>query len=147
MSTMCRETAGQRGFAIISALFILVALAALGTFIAIVASTQHRGNMLDLDGSRAYFAARSGIEWGAAKAVNTVNASACTATQTLSATVNGMTVTVGCTVVASGDTTEAGLGTIYRIVATACNFPVATACPGAAGPNYVERRLEALVEK
>lgn len=144
MSTMCRETAGQRGFAIISALFILVALAALGTFIAIVASTQHRGNMLDLDGSRAYFAARSGIEWGAA---NAVNASACTATHTLSATVNGMTVTVGCTVVASGDTTEAGLGTIYRIVATACNFPVATGCPGTAGPNYVERRLEALVEK
>lgn len=140
---MCRDSARRRGFAIVSALFIIVALAALGTFIAVVSSTQQKGAVLDEDGSRAYFAARSGIEWGAA---NAFNASGCLPTYTLATTVNGMTVTVGCTTVASGNTTEAGLGTIYRIVATACNFPAAGACPGAAGPNYVERRLEALVE-
>lgn len=144
MSIMCPEIEKRRGFAIVSALFIVVALAALGTFIALVSSTQHAGNMLDLAGARARLAAQAGIEWGASSAFN---ASACTATQTLSATVNGMTVTVGCAVVASGDATEAGLGNIYRIVATACNFPAGGACPGAAGPNYVERRLEALVEQ
>lgn len=143
MSIMCPDIDKRRGFAIVSALFIVVALAALGTFIALVSSTQHAGNALDLAGARVRLAAQAGIEWGAA---NAFNAGACGAAHTLATTVNGMTVTVGCTTVASGNTTEAGLGTIYRIVATACNFPAAGACPGAAGPNYVERRLEALVE-
>jgi Tfp pilus assembly protein PilX len=56
--------AGSRGFAIVSAIFILVVLAALGAFIVNVSTNQQIGSTLDLQGVRAYQAARAGIEWG-----------------------------------------------------------------------------------
>lgn len=132
------------GFAIISALFILVALAALGAFIAVVSGGQQIGSAYDVNGARAYYAARSGAEWGAALALG---ASTCNAATILPANVapNGMTVTVGCAVTANGNAIEAGLGTIWTITATACNQAV---CPGnAAVANYVERRVVWVVER
>ena len=51
MLTTRPERYGQCGFAIVSALFILIALAALGAFIATVSSTQHAGSALDVDGA------------------------------------------------------------------------------------------------
>lgn len=142
MSTMFPER--QRGFAIVSAIFILVVLAALGGFIATVATTQHMGSALDVMGARAYQAARAGTEWGLYQAVT---ASSC-ATANIG-TVNGVAVTVICTPGDTGDTVEAGLGGIYRITAVACNFPAGgTTCPGdAATPSYVERSLTVLVER
>lgn len=142
MSTMFRER--QRGFAIISAIFILVVLAALGGFIATVATTQHMGSALDVMGARAYQAARAGTEWGLYQAVK---ASSCAASADIG-TVGGVAVTVTCNAVATGGTVEAGLGSIYSITASACNFPAGTTCPGAAAtPSYVERSLTVLVEK
>jgi MSHA biogenesis protein MshP len=134
----------QKGFALVSAIFILVALAALGGFIATVSSAQHIGSALDLNGARAYQAARAGTEWGA---VGAVNSSACAASTNIGQ-VSGIDVTVTCVTVVTGNAVEAGLGSIYRITAIACNQPVAGACPGvASGANYVERRLEAVVER
>lgn len=54
----------QRGFTIVSAIFILVVLAALGAFIVNVSTNQQIGSALDVQGVRAYQAARAGIEWG-----------------------------------------------------------------------------------
>ena len=54
----------SRGFALVSAIFLLVVLAALGAFIAVVSTTQQIGSALDLQGAKAYQAARAGIEWG-----------------------------------------------------------------------------------
>jgi MSHA biogenesis protein MshP len=144
--TTRRKKTRQSGFAIVSAIFILVALAALGTFITIVAATQHVGSALDLTAARAYFAARSGLQWGFAKVVD---AAFCAANPTTTiAPAGGLTVTVTCATSAAGGAVEAGLGSIYLITATACNQPSAGACPGsAAGSNYVERRLTALVER
>ncbi|MFA6442609.1 MAG: hypothetical protein WCV99_09745 [Sterolibacterium sp.] len=56
--------AAQHGFSIVAAIFILVVLAALGAFMVTVSTTQAIGSALDIQGSRAYQAARSGIEWG-----------------------------------------------------------------------------------
>jgi len=138
---MCPERQSQRGFAIVSAIFILVVLAALGGFIATVSTTQHVGSALDVTGARAYQAARAGTEWGVAQALN---ASSCVASSNIG-TFNGVSITVLCTQVVAD---EAGLGAIYSIEAIACNSPVAGACPGAAATaNYVERRLAALVER
>ncbi|MDP3037632.1 MAG: hypothetical protein Q8N07_07865, partial [Rhodocyclaceae bacterium] len=53
-----------RGFAIVSAIFILVVLAALGAFILNISSSQQIGSALDVQGVRAYQAARAGVEWG-----------------------------------------------------------------------------------
>ena len=129
------------GFAIVSALFIIVALAALGGFIAVVSGSQQIGVSYDLNGARAYYAARSGAEWGAANAV--ING-ACVGVTPLA--LNGMTVTVNCAVAAAGDAVEAGLVTLWTITATACNQPVAGACPGNPGAaNYVERRVQIVI--
>lgn len=53
-----------RGFAIVSAIFILVVLAALGAFIVNISTSQQIGSAIDVQGVRAYQAARAGIEWG-----------------------------------------------------------------------------------
>lgn len=133
----------QSGFAMVSAIFILVALAALGAFIATVSSTQHVGSALDVDGARAYQAARAGVEWGVARALT----NNCAPTTNLAA-LNGMAITATCVETVTGDAVEAGLRSLYSITSTACNQPAAGVCPGAAGPpNYVERRINVVVER
>ena len=138
------EIRRAKGFAIVSALFILVALAALGAFIAVISGAQQIGSALDVDGARAYYAARSGAEWGAARAFN---GGVCAGATNLGP-INQMTVTVNCAASATGNNVEAGLGTIWTITATACNQPGGGGCPGgAAAANYVERRVTLLVER
>ena len=130
------------GFAIVSALFIIVALAVLGAFIAVISGGQQIGSTYDLNGSRAYYAARAGAEWGAA---GVIGGAACPSTTPPA--LNGMTISVLCEKTASGDAVEAGLGTIWTITSTACNQPAGGACPGnAGGANYVERRVRIVVE-
>ena len=55
----------ERGFSLVSAIFLLVVIAALGTFAVTLSTTQQQSAVLDALGSRAYQAARAGIEWGA----------------------------------------------------------------------------------
>lgn len=54
---------GQRGFTIVSAIFLLVVLASLGAFIVNISTTQSVTSAQDVQGSRAYHAARAGLEW------------------------------------------------------------------------------------
>jgi len=168
------------GFAILSAIFILVVLAALGAFILNVSTNQQIGSALDVQGVRAYQAARAGIEWGLyqvestganlpgpepgaynfsygnpATAVGAANPDLrrCPGTAlspTLpqpstssfapsAPTLAGFTVTVTCT-----PTVDANDGpTVYSLTATACNQPLAGACPNEVNPTglYVERQL------
>lgn len=137
----------QRGFTIVSAIFILVVLAGLGAAMLTVSTTQHIGSALDVQGSQAYQAARAGIEWGLYQRLR-LGAACATNSFTLpaaSTSLTGFTVTVTCTSFADGSNGP----TVYEIESTACNQPVAgwtagtVACPGAApGANYVERRLK-----
>lgn len=61
----CRVAAGvEHGFTIVSAIFLLVVLAGLGVAIARFSSIQHISSAQDMQGSRAYHAARAGLEWG-----------------------------------------------------------------------------------
>jgi MSHA biogenesis protein MshP len=64
MSTTCPSTIRQRGFAIVSAIFILVVLAGLAGFIVSVTTTQNVSFAQDIQSARAYQAARAGVEWG-----------------------------------------------------------------------------------
>ncbi len=61
----------QTGFAIVSAVFLVVVLSLLGAMMVSMTSTQQVGATRDLLGSRAYFAAKAGIEWGAYQALQT----------------------------------------------------------------------------
>jgi len=143
-----------RGFAIVSAIFILVVLAALGAFVLNVSTSQQIGSALDVQGVRAYQAARAGLEWGLYRVQSTAaynfgytstdpNTRACPASPSsfvpAAPTLAGFTVTVTCTTTVDGS----GGPTIFTVVATACNLPSAGACPNTTAPTsvYVERRV------
>jgi MSHA biogenesis protein MshP len=55
----------QRGFSIVSAIFLLVVLAFLGVAMTTFSTTQNQSAAMDVMGSRAFQAARAGIEWAA----------------------------------------------------------------------------------
>jgi MSHA biogenesis protein MshP len=55
----------QRGFSLVSAIFLLVVLSFLGVAMTTLSTTQNQSAALDVMGARAYQAARAGIEWAA----------------------------------------------------------------------------------
>ena len=61
---MKRRASRSSGFALVTAIFVLVVLALLGAGMVALSTTQHVGQARDLLGTRAYFAARAGLEWG-----------------------------------------------------------------------------------
>lgn len=152
---MSQAPSHLRGFAIVSAIFILVVLAALGAFVVSVTTNQQLGSAIDIQGVRAYQAARAGIEWGLYRVQSSnafdyanPNTRSCPAAVTTfipaAPTLAGFTVTVTCT--ASAD--ASGGRTIYLLTATACNQPTAivpSQCPNTFNPrsSYIERRVSA----
>ena len=148
----------MRGFAIVSAIFILVVLGALGAFIVNVSTNQQIGSALDVQGVRAYHAARAGIEWGlygvaSSNGFNatTPNTRTCFASPTsftpTAATLADFRITVTCNRFPVDDSPANNPNSspaVYAITATACNQPDAGACPNATNPRslYVERRLD-----
>jgi MSHA biogenesis protein MshP len=130
---MSTRTSHQHGFAAIAAIFLVVLLAALGGFMLTFSNTQQLTAAQDLQGSRAYWAARAGLAWAVAKIVATP--SACpTGAPTA---VDGFAVTVTCT--SSSYVDGATTVLIYRLDSRASL--------GTAGSrNYVERSVSAALE-
>jgi MSHA biogenesis protein MshP len=132
----------QAAFALPSAIFLLVILAALGAFVLSVSTSQHMGAALDVQGERAYQAARAGIEWGLFQSVR--NGSCGSTTLTFAGTtLAGFTTTISCS---TSSANEGGTTVnVDKITATACNQ---APCPNAAsGANYVERQITATIAK
>lgn len=59
----------QKGFSIVTAIFLLVVLSFLGVAMVTFSTTQHQSSAMDVMGSRAYQAARAGIDWAAYQVV------------------------------------------------------------------------------
>lgn len=119
----------------VTAVFLVSVLSMLGAMILNLSNANQVGQTRDLVGTRAYYAARAGIEWGAYRALQ---AGSCAATSTLPALAGsaaGFVVTVACA--ASGPFDEAGNSVmVYRITATAT--------VGTLGAlNYAERQIVA----
>ena len=131
----------QSGFALVTGIFLVVVLAALGAFMLFVSGLMTSAGTLDVQGSRAYQAARAGIEWGAYQVLRVpAFAAACDAApQTSTLNLGSFNATVTCT--ASAAITEGASTTVraYRIVSNGCND--AAVCPGAVSSTYVEREL------
>lgn len=140
----------QSGFALVTGIFLVVVLAALGAFMLFVSGLMTSAGTLDVQGSRAYQAARAGIEWGAYQilrnsggpfAISTCTGGAPAQENLMFAAATSLTdftATVTCT--SSVGLTEGGLPvTAYRIMSNGCNNAVA--CPGAVSATYVERQL------
>lgn len=139
---MCRKrNSAQRGFSLISAIFIVLILAALAGYAASVAIDQSHASALDALGARALAAARSGAEWGAYQSLR-LNSCAASTTLSLAGTpIDPMSVVVTC---ARTTGNEAGTTlTFDSVTALACNQAT---CPNAgAGANYVERQITMVV--
>ncbi len=129
----------QRGFSIVSAIFLLVVLAFLGAAMTSFSTTQSQSSAMDVMGSRAYQAARAGVEWAAFNVVQSpVNSPAPWAGCVAGASVavagyltSFSPVTVNCA--ASSSVEGAATIWIYDVSAVAQTG-------GAAGaPDYVQR--------
>ena len=126
-----------QGFALVSAIFILVVLALLGAMMVALSSTQHVGQARDLFGSRAYFAARAGIEWGVYAALRNNACAPSTTLPALAGSAAGFAVVVTCSL--SGPFDEGGASVrVYQLTSTATRGAVGS-------PEQVERQLQAQV--
>ncbi len=148
----------QAGFSLISALFLLVVIAALGTFATTLLVTQQHSIALNVQGVRAYHAARSGIEWGAfhltQSAVAVPNfdfANKCRAVggTSINYVLNAFTVTVSCQansyvepMIIDGVLRHDAANPlwIYQLSAVAVTTGIAVG-----DSNYVERQLNAAI--
>lgn len=130
------------GFLLPAAIFILVILAALGAYALNISSIQQTTSTQDVQGSRAYHAARAGLEWGIYQVLDpgTANLVNCPASPT-TLSVGAFSVAVTCS--QSADYNEQGTDHTIRVFQI-----VSTASFGAAGTtNYSERQLQVSVSK
>ena len=136
----------QSGFAAIAAIFLVVLLAALGAFMLTFSNTQQLTSAQDLQGSRAYWAARAGLEWAVGSVNPQPSATAlCPASpQALPLGAGtfegGFNVVVTCSLLAYDEAGESRK--IFQFTSVA-SLPGAV--PGSIG--YVERSLSASMEK
>jgi MSHA biogenesis protein MshP len=141
------------GMSLVTAVFLLVVLASVGALMFSLSGVQQTESALDIQGTRAYHAARSGLEYGAAQAIAGTSPGPCTTGAGIPTSVAlppanfdaFSAVTVTCTPQGSHDEgNPAQLVNFYLVVADACNQPTgAGICPNPApGANYVERELQ-----
>ena len=140
------------GFVLPSAIFLLVILASLAAFMVTISQIQNVTLTQDVQGSRAYQAARAGIEWGLYQVLDPGNATVVAPTDATwpgmpacvpntSLTIEGFAVSVRCTPYDYFEDGNDRRIRVYHLVATA-QFGGA---PGAM--SYIERQAEATVSK
>lgn len=143
---MCPDRrAGSAGFALMAALFIIVTLAAIGTYLLTISTGQVAAASQDEQSARAHQAARAGIDWAVYRILISSPLS-CVASQTLQLHqgLEGFWVQVDCSQV--GTETEGGSNVqVFLVTATGCNR---STC-GAANTDatYVERQLQLTLAK
>lgn len=134
-----------RGFALPTAIFLLVVLAALGGYMVSLSRSSQISTALDIQGARASQAARAGIEWAAWQVIDPQALqpapTPCPASPTnlvLDATLAGFAVSVECTRSLEDD--GAATVAVYEITATASTGAVG-------GLDRVERQIRATLAK
>ena len=122
----------QRGFSLVSAIFLLVVLAGLGVHAVRINTLQQQTVTAGLRAAQAFQAARTGVSWGAYRALATSACVSGTLNLTEGATA-GFRVTVQCT--QSNHTEGAAPVRVYI-------FDVRAEAGAYGGPDYVSRRLQ-----
>lgn len=134
----------QGGFSIVTAIFVIVVLALVGTYMVTLSGTQQATNTLALQGVRGYYAARAGVEWGIHQAFHNT-AAACGAAPGVTTTsvplagvgLTGFTVDVACSY-----TQHRERGQDFCVFALEA---VATRGALSQPADYVRRRIQATV--
>ena len=142
---MNRIPRAESGFVLPTAIFLLVILAALAAYMVSLSRTSHISSALDIQGGRAYQAARSGIEWAAWQVVDPQNLQPspvpCPASPTaltLTGALAAFAVNVTCTRTISTD--GADTVAVYQITSTATSGVVGEM-------DYVDRQIQASFSK
>jgi MSHA biogenesis protein MshP len=144
LERIVRATRFSAGVGLVTAIFLLVVLAGLGTAMVTIFSTQQTTAALDVQGARAYQAARAGIEWGLYQVLH--NNSTCDDPTPIAValpsntSLSGFTVKVSCQRVGNVDDPIVR----YIIKSAACWEPGGDGtCTNASNNrDYVARRLE-----
>jgi MSHA biogenesis protein MshP len=135
----------QRGVSLVAAIFLLMLMAGLAAFMASILSATHVNLAADIGGSRAYQAARAGVEWGMFQLDPNAQSSTLPTCASASGTLNvipGHTVEVICVPYPSDATfyQEGGKQVrIFRIFSTAKAIGVTT--------PKIERQVVVTIEK
>jgi len=123
------------GFSILIALFVLMVLGALAVFIVSIVGVEQRSPLLQLQTTRAYWAAESGLQWGAHQALTN---GTCPATTTLTMPgLTGFNAKVSCTT--TQHTEDGKTFSVYAITSVANNGSFGSRV------DFVQRKLEATV--
>lgn len=145
LSAFCPPTDNrkpQRGFALPAAIFLLVVLGSLASWLMHMTEMGMAQDALELEGERAYQAAQAGLEAGIHAARN----GSCAA-QNIVFTGNLVRFSASVACVAHA-IEEGGVNSnLYEITSVACNQPTGGACPNPAPslPEYAERHMRAVV--
>ena len=138
----------HNGAGLVTAIFLLVVLAVLGVAAVTLFNAQQASASADLEGAKAYQAARAGIEWGLYEQLRQNRCAARNSFGFPAASVlASFRVTVTCQAIdglADEDGAPVAQTRRWRIGAVACNQPVQGECTAQANtnPDYVQRRLE-----
>jgi MSHA biogenesis protein MshP len=132
------------GFALMLAIFLIVTLAAIGVYLVTVSTGQAQAVAQDVLATRAYQAARAGIEWGTFQVLRNSNPT-CTGSPLpfTNPGLLGFRAVVTCSNVGSEVEGTGPAITVYLIVSTGCNANPCT--PATPDPNYVERELQVTI--
>jgi len=128
----------QAGFSIVMAIFILVVLSLLGSYMVKLSGVQHATSVFAIQSARAYQAARAGVGWAISRIVtengdcsNIISASPLSFTD-----INGFSVTLKCN---EKTTTEASKSlAIYKLTASSEFGTFSSA-------NYIFRKIEVAI--
>jgi len=125
----------QQGFSLVMAIFVLVILGMLGGFMATFSAVQTDTSLYAVQGSRAYQAARAGIEWAIADISATQSCTQTNAQTAMTFTgLNGFTVSLSCT--ASASYTEANATHVVYTVTSLSQYG------SFANSNYAARQIQ-----
>jgi MSHA biogenesis protein MshP len=127
----------QRGVSIIVVIFLLAVVSVMALSLMNLSGTQHMSSLYTVQGTQAYFAARSGLEYAIARIV--VDGQNCGGIAS-PFSISGYDVNIACTPAGTYDEGNAAAPyNIYRLTATASsgNFQV---------PNVVNRRITVTVK-
>lgn len=86
----------QTGFSLVMAIFILVVLSLLGSYMVKISGVQHATTIFSIQSARAYQAARAGVGWAVVSVSAASDCSAVTAVSLNFADINGFSVSFAC---------------------------------------------------
>jgi MSHA biogenesis protein MshP len=122
------------GGALLTAIFLIVALLGMGLGMMSLSGVQHDATSKSMLSARAYFGAKAGLDWGIQQAIA---ASSCAASSPLTLTqgaLDGVSVTVTCSQQRQGSATES----VFYITSRATTGTLGSV-------SYAERRMEATI--